>query len=187
MIKYPPGILHLCAKCPLNLKIYIFFLIKNHTFSSSSSILYLLSSKFYSQGKTKNQTLKRYQVVEINQDKNAIAAENWYLSHKLCRTMWSTSFMQKICDAIYLTCCINRYGISCIIKIISLIKFQIHKPKLCFFLLLQILTCEFSLWTHNYQRHVYFMTAYSNIITNLCKKSLLYIIYLKHMRVTSLP
>jgi len=24
--KYPPEVLHLCAKCPLNLKIYIFFL-----------------------------------------------------------------------------------------------------------------------------------------------------------------
>jgi len=31
---------------------------------------------FYKERKTKNQTLKRYQVVEINQDKNAIAAEN---------------------------------------------------------------------------------------------------------------
>jgi len=28
MIKYPPKILHLCAKCPINLKIYIFSLPK---------------------------------------------------------------------------------------------------------------------------------------------------------------
>jgi len=31
---------------------------------------------FYKERKTKNQTLKRYQAVEINQDKNVIAAEN---------------------------------------------------------------------------------------------------------------
>jgi len=33
MIKYPPEILHLCAKRLIILKIYIFFLIENHTHS----------------------------------------------------------------------------------------------------------------------------------------------------------
>ena len=49
--------------------------------------LWIRTYKFYyfdsfsTLAKSLSQTLKRYQAVEINQDKNAIGVENWYLSH----------------------------------------------------------------------------------------------------------